>query len=157
MFNLEQSIADWRKQMLAAGIQTPAPLDELEIHLREDIKQQVKSGLNEQKAFETAIQRIGQPNVLKNEFQKTSTLTLERIIAIVVALPTIFIGLQLAWLAIVQSRNIAKMTGHEVLFLMMFVPGILGAFLVISGLILVLYGCGKISWIPNVRHKRKYV
>jgi hypothetical protein len=32
--------------MLAAGIETPLPLEELEIHLREEIERQVKSGLN---------------------------------------------------------------------------------------------------------------
>ena len=37
MFNLEQAIAEWRQQMLATGIQTPVPLEELEIHLREEI------------------------------------------------------------------------------------------------------------------------
>ena len=52
MFDLEQSIADWRQQMLAAGIKTPVPLEELEIHLREEIERQMKSGLNEQDAFE---------------------------------------------------------------------------------------------------------
>jgi len=30
MFNLEQSIADWRRQMIAGGIKTPVPLEELE-------------------------------------------------------------------------------------------------------------------------------
>jgi hypothetical protein len=70
MFNLYQSIADWRKQMLAAGIKTPAPLDELEIHLREEIERQVKSGLNEQNAFEISVQRIGKPQPLKSEFKK---------------------------------------------------------------------------------------
>jgi len=32
MFNLEQAIADWRQKMLAAGIETPVPLEELELH-----------------------------------------------------------------------------------------------------------------------------
>jgi len=41
MFDLEQSISDWRRQMLAAGIWTPVPLDELETHLRTDIGQQM--------------------------------------------------------------------------------------------------------------------
>ena len=51
MFDLEQSIAEWRQQMLAAGIKTPVPLEELEIHLREEIERQMKSGLNEQTGF----------------------------------------------------------------------------------------------------------
>jgi hypothetical protein len=70
MFNLEQSIADWRRQMLAAGIKMPVPLEELEIHLREEIGRLVKSGKDAQKAFEEAIQLIGKANMINNEFKK---------------------------------------------------------------------------------------
>jgi hypothetical protein len=73
MFNPEQSISEWRKQMLAAGIKTPVPLEELEIHLREEIERQIKSGLNEQKAFEVAVGRLGQASSLKTEFKKASS------------------------------------------------------------------------------------
>jgi hypothetical protein len=72
MFELEQSIADWRQQMIAAGIKTPVPLDELEIHLREEIERQMKSGLNEQKAFDSAVLKIGQARALKLEFKKVA-------------------------------------------------------------------------------------
>jgi hypothetical protein len=72
MYDLEKSIADWRRQMFATGINTPVPLEELEIHLREDIERQIKSGLNEQKAFEIAAGKIGQAGPLKQEFQKIS-------------------------------------------------------------------------------------
>jgi hypothetical protein len=71
MFDLEQSISGWRKQMLAAGIKTPVPLEELEIHLREEIDRQMKSGLGEQKAFEVSASRIGQPEILGSEFKKS--------------------------------------------------------------------------------------
>ena len=70
MFNLEQSIAEWRRQMLAAGIKTPVPLEELEIHLREEIERQMKSGSNEMEAFKTAVQKIGQAHMIQNEFEK---------------------------------------------------------------------------------------
>ncbi len=70
MFNLEQSIAEWRQQMLAAGIKTPVPLEELESHLREDVEQQMRSGFSEQEAFGSAIKKIGQPRLLKTEFKK---------------------------------------------------------------------------------------
>jgi hypothetical protein len=70
MFNLNEEIAQWRRQMLAAGIETPAPLNELESHLREDVEQQMRSGLAEQQAFAIALQRIGPANALKTEFQK---------------------------------------------------------------------------------------
>ena len=70
MFDLEQSIADWRRQMLAAGIKTPVPLEELESHLREEIARLTKSGSNELEAFNSAVQKIGQARALKTEFKK---------------------------------------------------------------------------------------
>ena len=76
MFDLEQFIADWRRQMLAAGIKTPVPLEELESHLREEIEQQMKSGLNEQEALNVAVQKIGRTNALKIEFKKVSEINM---------------------------------------------------------------------------------
>ena len=70
MLNLEQAIADWRRQMLAGGIKTPVPLEELEAHLREEIEQRMKSGLDWQAAFEISIRQIGQPQALNREFKK---------------------------------------------------------------------------------------
>src|SRR5271154_3157325 len=70
MFNLEQSIADWRKQMLAAGIKTPVPLEELECHLREEIERQLKVGVSEPEAFKIGIRKIGQGPILQDEFEK---------------------------------------------------------------------------------------
>jgi len=70
MFDLEQSIAEWRKHMLAAGIKTPVPLEELEIHLRDNIAQQMQSGLSAQQAFGIAVKKIGQSPELKKEFNK---------------------------------------------------------------------------------------
>ena len=46
MFDLEKAIADWRRLMLALGIKSPVPLEELESHLREEIQRQMQLGLN---------------------------------------------------------------------------------------------------------------
>jgi hypothetical protein len=70
MFDLENSIAGWRKQMLAAGIKAPVPLEELEIHLREEIERQAKAGLNEQDAFTSAVQKLGSAHKIQTEFMK---------------------------------------------------------------------------------------
>ena len=75
MFNLETAIAEWRRQMLAAGIQSPVPLDELEGHLREDIEQHMRTGMDEARAFELAVQHMGQAVSLRKEFMKTSNTT----------------------------------------------------------------------------------
>jgi hypothetical protein len=70
MFNLDHAIAEWRRQMLAAGIKTPVPLNELENHLRDDVEQQMRSGSSAQQAFQAAVQGIGQAAVLECEFDK---------------------------------------------------------------------------------------
>jgi uncharacterized membrane protein YidH (DUF202 family) len=70
MFNLEESILEWRRQMLDVGLKNPNVLDELESHLREEAERQVKLGLAPQDAFETAVERIGQPKTLNDEFKK---------------------------------------------------------------------------------------
>ena len=70
MFDLEKAIADWRRQMLAAGIKTPVPLEELEIHLREAIERQVKTGLNANQAFAVATRQMGRADLLNKEFKK---------------------------------------------------------------------------------------
>jgi len=79
MFDIEKSIANWRQQMLAAGIKTPVPLEELESHLREEIERQMKSGLNEQKAFEISVEQIGQPKMLGSEFKKSEGTLMKKI------------------------------------------------------------------------------
>ena len=81
MFNIESAIAEWRQQMLAAGIESPAPLNELESHLREEIGRQMQSGLDEQQAFEAATALMGQPGTLKLEFENAQAETWPRPLA----------------------------------------------------------------------------
>lgn len=90
MFDLEQAILDWRKQMLAVGIK-PSALEELEGHLREETEAQVKLGLSEPQAFEMAVDQIGQAMLLKEEFMKTG----ETKWAILRRLKTMFLGFPL--------------------------------------------------------------
>jgi hypothetical protein len=70
MFELNQAIADWRRRMLDAGIKSPVPLEELESHLREDLERQIRAGADAEQAFQHAVQRIGQGDGLKQEFEK---------------------------------------------------------------------------------------
>src|SRR4051812_17895299 len=72
MFNLDAAILEWRRQMSGAGIKTPAPMDELECHLREDIETQMLSGLSAEQAFTNAVSRLGKAQALKAEFNKNS-------------------------------------------------------------------------------------
>ena len=72
MFNLDESILEWRRQMLDVGLKNPNALDELESHLREEAERQIKLGLTPQDAFETAAERLGQATALNHEFKKVT-------------------------------------------------------------------------------------
>ncbi len=71
MFDLEEAIATWRRQVRAAGIQTPVPLDELENHLREEFAGEVQSGADPQAAFAIAVARFGPAAGLRTEFKNS--------------------------------------------------------------------------------------
>lgn len=70
MFDLDQAIADWRRKMIATGIKTPLPLEELESHLRDEIERLTESGHSDGEAFEFAVKNIGPANAIQNEFEK---------------------------------------------------------------------------------------
>ena len=74
MFNLDQAMGNWRRQMAAGGLKSIEALDELESHLRDDIEVQVRSGVGEERAFEAALRRLGSPGQLRSEFAKSSRL-----------------------------------------------------------------------------------
>ena len=105
MFDLEPAIVEWRQRMLAAGIKSPVPLEELESHLRDEIEQQMKSGLNGHKAFEISIQRIGKPQSLKGEFKKIERTFMKRTAKIGAGVIGILVGMVLLIPGSVQLRD----------------------------------------------------
>jgi hypothetical protein len=110
---LDQKISEWRQQMLAAGIESPVPLEEMEIHLHEDIREQMRSGLNEQEAFEISVQNIGQPKQLKNEFAKTERLSM-KMIKIGAGIVGLLVGLAFVMPAVAQCQHEGAMNNQEV-------------------------------------------
>ena len=70
MFDLEKSIAAWRKELSSAGIHQPQILDELESHLREEMATLRRTGISDAEAFVIAAKRIGNAAALKQEFVK---------------------------------------------------------------------------------------
>jgi hypothetical protein len=131
MFNLDEAITEWRRKMAAAGVKTPAPLDELESHLRDEVEQQVLSGSSEERAFEIALQRIGRAEALKTEFNKVEETTewkhMKRTIIISVGIMGILAGMAFVMPAVAQYRHEGAMTGDEVLLF------VLGTVLTLGG------------------------
>jgi hypothetical protein len=70
MFNVDQAVADWRRQMASGGLRNPALLDELESHLRGEWRGLVAAGTPVDQAFQLAVSRLGSPGHLRTEFNK---------------------------------------------------------------------------------------
>ena len=70
MFDRDDAIARWRRQLAADGIKSPEILDELESHLRDDVEQRAHCGLDPEQAFEAAVKGLGETNALQWEFKK---------------------------------------------------------------------------------------
>jgi len=109
MFNLEQAINEWRRQMTADGIKSSSVLDELENHLREDVERQIRSRIDQEQAFQAAVSRIGQSDLLKAEFAKiggVKEMRLGKMIGIACGMFTVLFSLWAApWLLTVHELS----------------------------------------------------
>ncbi len=119
MFNLEQSIAEWRRQMLAVGIKSPVPLDELESHLREEIQRQMQLGLDAAYALKVSIQRIGDAQSLTGKFKKVERKQMKRILIISAGMVGILVGMAFVMPAVAQYRHEGAMTLNEICLLLL--------------------------------------
>lgn len=70
MFELEQAISEWRHELTSRGVKRAEIVDELENHLRDDVEEQIGSGLDAETAFTSALARIGELKSLRMEFKK---------------------------------------------------------------------------------------
>ena len=134
MYHLEQAITDWRKQMLAAGIKSPVPLEELESHLCEEIERQLKSGLNAERAFAKAVEQIGQAPVLKKEFKKVERTLMKKILVILLGIFGILIGPGMILPALARHNHLG-IWNYDIVW-----PIVAGATITLAGLSIAIYG-----------------
>ena len=134
MFNLEQSIENWRQQMLTAGIKSPVPLEELESHFREEIDQQIKSGLDAHEAFAAAVQQIGQANIIKGEFKKVERTLMKKTIIILLGIFGILFGPGIILPALAKHRDLGVWDSDIIM------PIVWGTLILLAGLCTAIYG-----------------
>ena len=104
MFDLEQAIAEWRRRMRAAGLKSPALLDELESHLRDETARQMQSGSAAPEAFEFAVRQMGSADALKAEFAKARIPDLAKLRA----WAAVAYSAELAAYTVFQMRHLSK-------------------------------------------------
>ncbi len=114
MNNFEPNIADWRRQLMAAGIKSAEVLDELESHLRDDIERRARSGADASQLFQRAVAQIGQPQSLKAEFDQIKERKyMKRGMMIVLGIVGVMVGMALVMPAVAQYRQVGAMQHEE--------------------------------------------
>jgi hypothetical protein len=136
MFNLEQSIAEWRRKMLAAGIRVSV-LEELEGHLREETERQMRTGFSASFAFKIAVEQIGNANRIKTEFAKVERNIMKRSMLILLGIFGVLVGMALVLPATAWYRDHHTMPGDILANLL------IGLLIVASGLGSGIYGLKK--------------
>lgn len=139
MFNLEQAISNWRKQMLTSGIKSPEPLEELEIHLRDFIENLIRSGSSEKRAFEMAARDIGQSNVIQSEFKKVERTFMTRNAIVGFGIFAILFGPAIFLPALAKHRDLG-IWNNDIIW-----PTVLGAIITLAGIGTVIFGFKKRS------------
>lgn len=71
MCDLEKEIKRWRKSFFKSESMEDGYIEELESHLRDAIKRLKESGLSEEEALKRAIDQVGQPDSIGDEYFKT--------------------------------------------------------------------------------------
>jgi putative ABC transport system permease protein len=73
MFDLEKAIQDWRRALRKSEAMEDGYIEEMESHLRDEFENQIRLGLNAGKAFQKAVQYIGQADQIGVEYYKTNS------------------------------------------------------------------------------------
>jgi hypothetical protein len=116
MFNLEQSIAEWRRKMADAGIKSSEVLDELESHLRDDVEQRTRAGADAAHALQMATKQFGQARPLKAEFERIENSErkyMKRGLIITAGIIGVLVGMALVMPAVAQYRQLGAMRNEE--------------------------------------------
>jgi hypothetical protein len=72
MFDLNNSLHDWRERFREAGRFRPEDVDELEEHLHEEMAKLGRVGLSEEESYLLAARRLGGVDALGREFEKVN-------------------------------------------------------------------------------------
>jgi putative ABC transport system permease protein len=70
MFDLEKAIAAWRRSLEYSSALLREDVDELESHVRDQVRGLVLRGLSEEEAFNRAIRQMGAYGTVEGEYQK---------------------------------------------------------------------------------------
>jgi hypothetical protein len=90
-FDLDAAIANWQQELAAQADLTPIVRRELETHLRDTVAELQTRGLNNEESFWLARRRLGEPQLLREEFEKADPASVwrERVFWMCIALVTI--------------------------------------------------------------------
>jgi hypothetical protein len=105
VFDLERHLQQWRQTLAGSLDDRPDVIEELEGHLREEVGRRVQSGQAPEEAWRTALDRLGDPRRLVEEFDKVPPALRGWLPARLVLLALALLGAGLAGLLLSELRH----------------------------------------------------
>jgi hypothetical protein len=105
VFDLERRLQQWRQTLAETLGDRPDVIEELEAHLREEVGRLVQSGQAPEQAWRTALDRLGDPRQLAEEFGKVPPAPGRWLPARLVLLALALLGAGLAGLLLSELRH----------------------------------------------------
>jgi hypothetical protein len=133
MFDLEQAVSEWRREMRAAGIMSSLLLDELECHLRDDLEERMTAGTDARQALGAAVHRVGPAIELRNEFQKAKLNqpmkqeTYKLLREILLAIAVLAVGLGLVMPAVAKLKEQGSLARFDIAMLLVGTTALTGS------------------------------
>ncbi|HEU6449530.1 MAG TPA: hypothetical protein VFV23_13940 [Verrucomicrobiae bacterium] len=112
-------------------------MDELEVHLRDEIERQREAGLDGQNAFEISVRGIGRPQNLKNEFKKIERNIMKKTAIIVLAILAVLFGPGMILPALAKHRNMG-VWNFDIVW-----PIVVGSIITVAGISATVFGFKK--------------
>jgi putative ABC transport system permease protein len=73
MFDIEKAVKQWRKKLMKDGALEDGYIAEMESHLRDEIENKIRRGINEEQAFLMSVKEMGRADQIGSEYHKTDT------------------------------------------------------------------------------------
>lgn len=140
MLDLEQAIAEWRREM--SGVGDEESLEELECHFREEVDVLTRAGIEAPEAFKIAKRKMGRARELGTEFAEARKNEKEQIMKkalfITAGVVGVLIGMAFVMPAVALWRNTGALAAAD-------------AGLLALGLVLTLGGLGTATFAARRR------
>ena len=127
MFAIEQAVENWKNDLRQKQTLLETDIEELELHLREEMERLTPLGLNEEESFLIATRRIGDTAQMASEFAKVNTAAIWKNRFFWMIIGALLLQIFTSWAGLLAGGG--ALLGHQLTGLSWLATGVLNSIL----------------------------